>query len=143
MVLPPAAGTVQEIVEDQKWELDRSTVAIVGLGLLVGRPVATWIMRRAKETILLGSASDFGLLKHADLVVTGVGKAGLVSSAMLKGGAGVIDFGYGTQDGTYTGDFDARGLSRDSQLAFYTPTPGGTGPILVAKIFENFYALNE
>jgi len=24
----------------------------------------------------------------------------------------------------------------------YTPTPGGTGPILVAKLFENFYMLN-
>jgi len=29
----------------------------------------------------------------------------------------------------------------DSRLAFYTPTPGGTGPILVAEIFKNFYKL--
>jgi 5,10-methylene-tetrahydrofolate dehydrogenase/methenyl tetrahydrofolate cyclohydrolase len=28
-------------------------------------------------------------------------------------------------------------------LAFYTPTPGGTGPLLVAKLFENFYELNR
>ena len=29
------------------------------------------------------------------------------------------------------------------KLAFYTPTPGGTGPILVAKLFQNFYTLNK
>jgi len=25
----------------------------------------------------------------------------------------------------------------------YTKTPGGTGPVLVAKLFENFYTLNS
>ena len=25
----------------------------------------------------------------------------------------------------------------------YTKTPGGTGPILVAKLYENFYKLNS
>jgi 5,10-methylene-tetrahydrofolate dehydrogenase/methenyl tetrahydrofolate cyclohydrolase len=28
------------------------------------------------------------------------------------------------------------------KIDWYTPTPGGTGPILVAKLFENFYKLN-
>ena len=30
-----------------------------------------------------------------------------------------------------------------AKLGFYTPTPGGTGPVLVAKLFENFYELNS
>ena len=28
------------------------------------------------------------------------------------------------------------------KLKFWTPTPGGTGPILVAKLFENFGRIN-
>lgn len=143
-ILPPAAGTTEEIIKNRKLEVEDSSVAIVGLGLLVGRPVATWIMRRAKETILIGSAGDLGLLKHADIVVTGVGKAGLVAPDMFKDGAGVIDFGYGTQDGAYSGDLDMRPAALSgSRLAFCTPTPGGTGPILVMKLFENFYELNK
>ena len=70
-------------------------------------------------------------------VISGVGKAGIIKPDMLKNEAGVIDFGY---DGG-KGDFDAS--SDLSRLAFYTPTPGGTGPILVAKLMENFYRLNE
>jgi methylenetetrahydrofolate dehydrogenase (NADP+)/methenyltetrahydrofolate cyclohydrolase len=149
-ILPPAVGAVEEILRDIKVLLPgeaglRScSVAVVGLGLLVGRPVANWIMRRAKETILLRSASDLALLNRADIVITGVGRAGLVAPEMLKDGAGIIDFGYGTRDGKYSGDFDVRRLAASgSRLLFYTPTPGGTGPILVAKLFENFYELNK
>jgi 5,10-methylene-tetrahydrofolate dehydrogenase/methenyl tetrahydrofolate cyclohydrolase len=156
-VLPPAVGVVESICEVQKYDLGLHSVAIVGLGLLIGRPIANWIMRRAKETFLLRSTSDLSLLKHADLVITGVGVAGLIKPDMLKSGAAVIDFGYGANVPAFApaaanvsagtsamrGDFDSEGLaSRDPRIAFYTPTPGGTGPILVAKLFENFYRLN-
>jgi methylenetetrahydrofolate dehydrogenase (NADP+)/methenyltetrahydrofolate cyclohydrolase len=143
-ILPPAVGVVQEIIENSKLKIENCSVAIVGLGLLIGRPIANWIMRRAKETILLRSVSDLGLLKRADIVIMGVGKAGFITPDMLKDGAGVIDFGYGTLDGKYSGDLDTRHISDcASQISFYTPTPGGTGPLLVAKLFENFYELNK
>jgi methylenetetrahydrofolate dehydrogenase (NADP+)/methenyltetrahydrofolate cyclohydrolase len=142
-VLPPAVGTVEKIIEQGDLKIENSSVAVVGLGLLVGRPVANWIMRRAKETFLLRSTSDLSLLEQADLVITGVGSAGLIKPDMLKEDAGVIDFGYGMQDGKYSGDLDAGDEAKNKRLSFYTPTPGGTGPILVAKLFENFYKLNE
>jgi len=140
-VVPPAVGVVEEILKslgDGAAPLEDCTVAVVGLGLLVGRPVASWIMRRAKETFLLRSTSDLAAsLKRADLVITGVGRAGLITPDMLRAGAGVIDFGYGGGKG----DFDF-GEADATALSFYTPTPGGTGPILVAKLYENFYTLN-
>jgi methylenetetrahydrofolate dehydrogenase (NADP+) / methenyltetrahydrofolate cyclohydrolase len=144
MVVPPAVGAVEEIIANRGLRIADCSVAIVGLGLLIGRPVANWIMRRAKETFLLRSVSDIGLLKRVDIVIAGVGKAGLITPEMLKDGAGIIDFGYGMQDGKHSGDFDAQHVADcDSRISFYTPTPGGTGPILVAKLFENFYELNK
>jgi methylenetetrahydrofolate dehydrogenase (NADP+) / methenyltetrahydrofolate cyclohydrolase len=137
-VLPPAVGAVEEILKNRAIDeaaLAEKTVAIVGLGLLIGRPIAHWIMRRAKETILLRSVSDLAILRKANIIISGAGKAGLIKQEMLKENATVIDFGY---DGG-KGDFDATGVFME--LA-YTPTPGGTGPILVAKLFENFYKLN-
>ncbi len=145
-ILPPAVGVVKEIIENRGLKIEQYSVAVIGLGFLVGRPVANWIMRRAKETLLLRSVSDISFLKHADIVVTSVGKAGLITSDMLEDGAGVIDFGYGMLDGKYSGDLDTRGLqigNAKSKLGWYTPTPGGTGPIDVAKLFENFYELNK
>ena len=60
---------------------------------------------------------------------------------MFKKGAGVIDFGCGIDsEGKITVDLDSKNISRIN-LYFYTPTPGGTGPILVACLIKNFYIL--
>lgn len=138
-VLPPVAATVQEILEQTGFELKGKKVAIIGTGLLIGRPIAVWLMNQVREFYVLHKGSDLSLLKEADLIITGTGVSGLFSGAMLKPGAGVIDFGYGFNNGKTSGDFDPADAP---ESAFYTPTPGGTGPILVAKLFENFYRLN-
>lgn len=138
-ILPPAVAGLQEIlatIDDRV--LEDCAVAVVGLGVLIGRPIANWIMRRAKETFLLRSTSDLAILKRADIVIAGVGKAGLITPTMIKANAIVIDFGY---DGG-KGDFDPTAGEGSSNGVRYTPTPGGTGPILVAKLYENFYRLN-
>jgi methylenetetrahydrofolate dehydrogenase (NADP+)/methenyltetrahydrofolate cyclohydrolase len=143
-VLPPAVATTEEILKEKKFDLSRATVAVVGMGILVGKPVATWLIGKAREIIMLDKESDLSLISRADLVVLGAGAGGFIKTSMLKPGAAVIDFGYSEKNGTWIGDFDPEPLSMsEKKLAFYTPTPGGTGPILVAKLFENFYKLLE
>lgn len=144
-VLPPAVGTLEAILTTNDLQLTTMKVAVVGLGLLIGKPIANFLMGKTEELYLLHEASDLSILKDVDLVISGVGVAGLIKPAMLKNGAGIIDFGYGlSADGKISGDFDSASLVVSGKsLVFYTPTPGGTGPILVAKIFENFYKLNE
>ncbi len=144
-VLPPAVGTVKEILNLTGFELEKKKVAVVGLGKLVGKPIALWLTGKCAELYLLGRDSDLGPVKEADLVITGVGSAGLITPAMLKDGAGVIDFGYYYfPDGRLSGDFDTTNdKGQLNKLSFYTPTPGGTGPILIAKLLENFFILSK
>lgn len=146
-VLPPASGTIEEIVAKYKLDISKMKVAIVGIGLLVGKPIALYLMHRAKEVILLDIKSDINEIKNADMVISGVGKAKLILPSVLKKGAVVIDFGYDYSEGKLVGDFDhALDDSNEDKLkhiALFTPTPGGTGPILVAKLFENFFSLNK
>lgn len=144
-VWPPSVGTVKEILSLVGFELGKRKVAVVGLGKLIGRPVALWLAGKCAELYLLDKGSDLGVIKEADLVITGVGQAGLITPGMLKNGAGVIDFGYYYSPlGKLSGDFDtSNDRGQLDKLSFYTPTPGGTGPILVAKLFENFYTLNK
>ena len=143
-VLPPAVGVLDEILLTTHYSLQTKKIAIVGLGFLVGKPASVWLKGKCTEIYLLDIGSDFSVLKQADLVVLGTGQAGLIKSEMLKDDTLVIDFGYGMKDGKISGDFDASSLGiRNSELEIsYTPTPGGTGPILVAKLFENFFKLN-
>jgi len=145
-VLPPSVGVVEELIATSHLPLATSKVAIVGLGFLIGKPIATWLMGKAKEIYLLDKGSDLSILKQADLVITGVGKADLIKPEILKSDATIIDFGYSMKNGKIKGDFDysqIRNLKLEIRNLSYTPTPNGTGPILVAKLFENFYRLNQ
>jgi len=163
-VLPPAVGVVEEILNMGRFDLPNINVnvgrsdlqklkaAIVGAGFLVGKPIAVWLMnQKVKELTIFEKGGDLSELKNYDLIISGVGEAGLIKPEMLKDGAGIIDFGCsieemsnkrGVMSKKISGDFDASLLTAQNSLLFYTPTPNGTGPILVAKIFENFYKLD-
>ncbi len=145
IIYPPSVEVVKEIVEIENCKIENCTVAVVGLGKLVGKPVQTWLTGRSKEISLIDEGGNFDVLKNADIVVCGTGVPGLIKPEMLKENALVIDFGYGLSSGKPSGDFDADELKiKNVKLKIsYTPTPGGTGPILVAKIFENFYSLTK
>lgn len=144
VILPPAVSTLSEILETCNLKLKTLRVAMVGLGFLVGKPISVWLMRKAKDLYLLRKGSDFGILKQADLVITATGSPDLIKPEMLRSNASIVDFGCSMQNGKIKGDFDAQeSRINNKELRFYTPTPGGTGPVLVAKIFENFYKLNS
>lgn len=148
-ILPPAVGTVATIIESSSLisNLSSLRVAMIGAGLLVGKPVAHWLKGKAKEiTIFRSTSKDMEeKLKNYDIVISGVGKANLFNAEHVKENAIVIDFGWDTVNGKICGDFNPSTQLpiTNYQLLNYTPTPGGTGPILVAKLLENFYTLAE
>ncbi len=139
-VLPPAVGAVQAILASVgKSIVDFNAVRIVGNGFLVGAPIAHFCAASGvpHEVANSKTADLGGVVRAGDLVITGVGKAGIVNVDWLQDGAGAIDFGFPP-------DFDQAALTVcGGRLGFHTPTPFGTGPILIAKLFENFYSLNS
>ena len=148
-IIPPAAGVVSEILSAVRCPLSASAVAVVGVGKLVGQPIATWLTGKTKEVIVVDKGDDMRRIQSADVIVCGTGIPGLITSDGLKENALIIDFGYGLKNGKPMGDFDplevvkcnVPGYLERRETLRYTPTPGGTGPILVAKLFENFYEL--
>lgn len=145
-LVPPSVGAVQEILKRENIvpeKLRKSLVCVMGFGFLIGKPISFWLQDKVGELVIIDEKAPHlrSKLKKADIVVSGVGVPRLLKSNELKNGALMIDFGFSVEDGKIVGDFEARGA--DSRNILYTPTPGGTGPILVAKLFENFYTLNE
>lgn len=140
-VLPPVAETTLEILKSVGFNLKGKRVGVVGTGFLIGKPIVAWFMNKVEEIYVVHRGSDFSILKKADLVILGTGQPALIKPSLLKEGAGVIDFGYGKIGEKTTGDLDVS--ESVSHLSFYTPVPGGAGPILIAKLFENFYSLNS
>lgn len=135
----PAVLAVEKILqishpdrEDSDWVGSRAYV--VGAGTLIGRPLYHYFESLGMAVTMLNSKSSPDGIAGADLVVSGTGVPGLIRPEMLKPGADLIDFGY-------PGDVDEAD-PRLGDIGWYAPAKGGTGPILVACMFENFYRLN-
>ncbi len=136
-ISPPSVEVVKEIMKRKELDLKKNVITVLGLGFLIGKPIAAWLSGQCPNLILLDKGGDMGLLKKADIVICGTGSPRIIQSRVLKEKAFVIDFGYSLEKGNIVGDFDPENSEVD-----YTPTPGGTGPVLVAKLFENFFILN-
>ena len=144
-IVPPAVAALEEILKRHySKDLRQATVAVIGAGILIGRPIGFWLQNRVAELMVFDSRSKnlHERLIEADIIVSGAGSPGLFSAKHLAKGALVIDFGYSKgSDGRLAGDFDPTGA--DEKKIAYTKTPGGTGPILVAELFGNLLKLNE
>ncbi|MBN2197857.1 bifunctional 5,10-methylenetetrahydrofolate dehydrogenase/5,10-methenyltetrahydrofolate cyclohydrolase [Candidatus Wolfebacteria bacterium] len=144
LVFPPPVGVIKTILINQKLNLKNLKVVVIGQGFLIGKPITNWIKNKCKKLHIIDEGDNFNILKKADLIISGVGKPGLFGPEDLKNKATVIDFGYSIKHETKNkicGDFNASSSMLHSS-GFYTPTPGGTGPILITQVFENFYKLN-
>ncbi len=138
LIEAPVVLAVREILASRGKKItDFHHVAVIGAGFLVGVPVVVWLKKEsvAYEVIDIDTPNGEGIIRLADLVISGVGKAGVCDAVWLKSGAGAIDFGFPP-------DFNQSALEHEAhRLSFYTPTPYGTGPVLVSALFTNLFAL--
>lgn len=140
LVRPPVAEAVREILEHQKVEVRGLSAAVVGEGRLVGRPSADLLRDLGAHVDVLTRGDSLEELKNADIVVLGAGEPGLVKKTHLKEGVIVIDAGTSETGGKVLGDADP---DCAEVARIFTPVPGGVGPIAVAMIFKNLFALKK
>ncbi len=97
-----------------------------------------WIFEKAGADvdIVMADKKDDKNLREADIIITAVGKPNFLTSNAVKPGACVIDVGITkTTDGKVCGDFDAE--SAKDLEGWYSPVPGGVGPMTVALLMKN------
>lgn len=137
-ILPPSVEAVKQIFEEYKIEPQGKVVAVFGYGLLVGKPVSHWLTNQGAAVTVINEFTEnpAELSKKADIIVSGVGKPGLIKPNMVKEGAVVIDFGFAGTEKGIAGDVDFEEVGKKASLI--TPVPGGTGPIVVAAVLKNF-----
>ena len=137
---PPVVGACSAILKDANVSIAGKKVVVVGTGRLVGGPAAVWAERMgAYVTVANRSTADLGkVTREADVIISGTGVPGLITPEMVREGVTIIDAGSGELAGTVKGDVDELCAKK---AALFTPTPGGVGPITVAKVFENLLTL--
>lgn len=111
---------------------------VIGASNIVGRPMALELLiAGATVTVCHRFTGDLSLYaKQADILVSAVGKPGLIKGDWIKEGATVIDVGITRlPDGTLTGDIEFEVAKQ--RAAWITPVPGGVGPMTVAILLRN------
>ena len=117
---------------------------VIGQSNIVGRPMALeLLMARCTVTICHSATRDLpGLVRQADIVVAGVGKANFVQGDWIRAGAIVIDVGINrTADGKLVGDVDFEAAREHA--SWITPVPGGVGPMTIATLLSNTLRATE
>ena len=111
---------------------------IIGRSNIVGKPLALLLLAR-DATVTICHSKTVGLenlARSADILVAAAGRAKLVTGAMVKRGACVIDVGMNRlADGSLAGDVDF--ASAAQAAGWITPVPGGVGPMTIAMLLEN------
>ena len=118
--------------------LQGAEAVVIGRSDIVGKPMAMLLTNAgATVTICHSKTRDLAAhLRRADIVVAAVGKPRMVTGAMLKPGAVVIDVGINRQaDGKLCGDVDY--ASAAEVASAITPVPGGVGPMTIAMLLAN------
>lgn len=140
-LVPPCVAAAREIIRQHKIKLKGKHVAIIGFGRLVGQPIALWMsQQKAKVSVVNEHTKDAKrIMRAADIIVSGVGKAKLIKGSDIKKGAVLLDFGFAKRNGKISGDVDF--LSAVKKAKYITPVPGGMGPLTVAMLMKNIVLL--
>lgn len=142
--LPCTPHGIVELLRRHGVALDGANVTIIGRGITVGRPLGLLLTRRSENaTVTLCHTGTRDLPAHvrdADVVVAAAGSPGLITAAMVKPGAAVLDVGVSRIDGNIAGDVaaDVAGVA-----GYVAPNPGGVGPMTRAMLLTNVVALAE
>ena len=141
--LPATAHAAVEILRRTGIEIAGQDALVIGRSAVVGMPVAFLLVKEdATVTVSHRRTRDLpGHVRRADIVVVAAGHPGLVTGAMLKPGAVVVDVGINVVDGNIRGDVDFE--SARQVASAITPVPGGVGPLTNALLLTHLIRAAE
>lgn len=149
-IIPATPKAVMEIicfalkknVQEKKW-LAGENVCVIGASNLVGKPLAMMLSNLGATVTVCRSTTSFESLsratKKANILISAVGKAGLITKQMVKPGAVAIDVGLTNIEMPYGKTKILGDLAKDVKdvVGFFTPVPGGVGPVTIICLLEN------
>lgn len=124
--------------------LQKQQIVVMGKGTTGGAPIITLLRKLHLHPLIVDSQTlnSEEITKNADIIISAVGKRGVLSKEMIKKDAILIGIGMGKDsEGNFFGDYNEEEIKE--KASYYTPIPGGIGPVNVAKLMENLVIAAE
>jgi methylenetetrahydrofolate dehydrogenase (NADP+)/methenyltetrahydrofolate cyclohydrolase len=151
LLMPATAFGIMELLKRYNIETKGKNCVVVGASRIAGAPLSMMMVEQGLATVTIchkytQNLADF--TSKADILISAVGKPGLISASMVKPGAVVIDVGTTRVEGpqfkngyALKGDVDFAGVS--AKASYITPVPGGVGPMTIASLLLNTLRATE
>ena len=136
--LPCTPAGVIELLDEYHIDPAGKRAVVVGRSNIVGKPMGLLLLRRDATVTLCHSKTPnlADICREADILVSAVGRRGLITGDMVKEGAAVIDVAMNRdENGKLCGDVDFAAAAE--KAAYLTPVPGGVGPMTRAILMKN------
>ena len=136
--LPCTPAGVMEMLREYGIEVAGKHCVVLGRSNIVGKPMGMLLLQQSGTVTTCHSKSPDlpAITRQADILVSAVGRVGLVTGDMVKEGAAVIDVAMNRNaQGRLCGDVDM--ASVEPRASYITPVPGGVGPMTRAMLMEN------
>ncbi|MEM7181568.1 MAG: tetrahydrofolate dehydrogenase/cyclohydrolase catalytic domain-containing protein [Spirochaetota bacterium] len=121
------------ILEEYKIPLEGKRAVVVGRSPILGKPMAMMLLgANATVTICHSRTQNLAnIVGQADIIVGAVGKPEFIKAEWIQQGAVLLDAGYNPGN---VGDIELSKAAEKS--SYYTPVPGGVGPMTIAVLIR-------
>jgi methylenetetrahydrofolate dehydrogenase (NADP+) / methenyltetrahydrofolate cyclohydrolase len=142
-MIPCTPQGIFYLLRHYKISCEKKHVAILGRSNIVGKPLANLLSLKipfANATVSLlhkDTPSPKEITKRADIIIAACGQPEFLDASYIKEGACVIDVGINRVDGKIVGDCHEASI-KDKAL-YYSPVPGGVGPMTIACLLLNTF----
>ena len=136
--VPCTPAGVIEMLDEYDIPIRGKRCVVLGRSNIVGKPMAALLTQRdGTVTICHSRTEDLArCTREADILVSAVGRPGLLTGDLVKEGAVVIDVAMNRdENGRLCGDADF--ASVEPRASYITPVPGGVGPMTRACLMRN------
>jgi methylenetetrahydrofolate dehydrogenase (NADP+)/methenyltetrahydrofolate cyclohydrolase len=151
LLMPATPFGVMELLRRYNIETEGKHAVVVGASRIAGAPLSMMLTEQGRATVTICHKYTKDLkafTRSADILLTAVGKPGLITEEMVKEGAVVIDIGTTRVEGpeypkgwAIKGDVDFKNVSK--KASYITPVPGGVGPMTIASLLLNTLRATE
>lgn len=143
---PCTPAGIVEMLQRSGVETSGAHAVIVGRSNIVGKPMASLLLRRGIDctvTVCHSRTKNLAeITRQADILVAAIGRPQFVTADMVREGATVIDVGINrVEDASrkrgyrLVGDVDFEPVREKAHAI--TPVPGGVGPMTIAMLLAN------
>lgn len=145
LLLPATPYGVMELLHRYHIDTKGKHCVVVGASRIAGAPLSLMLMEQGLATVTICHIHTVDLPLHtrqADILISAVGKPGLITAEMVKEGAVVIDVGTTrVEDASKKSGFriagDVEFAEVEALASYITPVPGGVGPMTIASLLVN------